>query len=196
MTVHFVQSGDGLARRAFTVDDVRRMLESGIMDAAEPVELREGELIAMPAEKYAHARAMHMIARKLHRALGDDWTISQENTLQLGPDTLVQPDFSVLPTRLVRPSTEGFFLASGPELFIIEVADSSLLRDRTIKARLYARHLVREYWIVDLNGGRILTHRSPAQGAYQAIRRLEGDAIARPEAPGPTAFDLGASELG
>ncbi len=54
MTIHVVQGADGLARRAFTADDVRRMVDAGIMSAKEPVELIEGELIATPAEKFAH----------------------------------------------------------------------------------------------------------------------------------------------
>src|SRR4051812_23568800 len=144
MTVHVVQGGDGLARRAFSVDDVRRMVESGIMDPKEPVELREGELIAMPAEKFAHARAMETIARKLHRELEEEWVIGQERTLQLGSDTLVQPDFLLCRRALFQPSAEGFLSVPGPDLFLIEVADSSLLQDRTAKARLYARHDVRE----------------------------------------------------
>lgn len=185
MTVHFVRGSDGLERRAFSVDDVRRMVEIGIMDPKEPVELREGELIAMPAEKFAHARAMASIAHKLHRDLGEAWTIGQESTLQLGSDTLVEPDFLVCPSLLFRPSPEGFLAVPGPELFLIEVADSSLLHDRTAKARLYACREVREYWIVDLNGRRILVHRRPEEGGYRDVTPVEGDRAAVPQPPGP-----------
>jgi len=195
MTLHVVQGKDGLDRRAFSVGDVARMIDAGILDPDEPVELREGELVVMPAEKFAHTRAMQLIARKIHQALGEEWTISQENTLQLGSDTLVQPDFSLLASHLVRPSTEGYFVAAGPDLFIIEIADSSLLRDRTGKARLYASHEVREYWIIDLNGRSIVIHRDPAEGVYRSIERVGGDFELRPARPGPTALVLRASDL-
>jgi Uma2 family endonuclease len=194
MTVHFVQSGDGLERRAFSVDDVRRMVDAGIMDPKEPVELREGELIAMPAEKSAHGRASQILARKLFRELSEEWTVGTENTLQLGSKTLVQPDFLVCPAQLVRPSQEGFLAVPGPDLFIIEIADSSLLRDRSAKARLYARCEVREYWIVDLNGRRILVHRRLEHGVYQEASSIEGAEIARPGPPGPP-FQLSMSDL-
>jgi Uma2 family endonuclease len=195
MTVHVVQGGDGLARRAFSVDDVRRMVESGIMDPKEPVELREGELIAMPAEKFAHARAVDFILRKLFRELPEaDWTVGSERTLQLGSDTLVQPDLLVFPRALFRPSAEGFLAVPGPELFLIEVADSSLLHDRTMKARLYARHAVREYWIVDLNGRRILVHRRPEPGLYREVAPFTGDEPAVLSPPGPS-FELRIAEL-
>jgi Uma2 family endonuclease len=194
MTMHLVQSGDGLERRAFSVDDVRRMVDAGIMDAEEPVELREGELIAMPAEKFAHGRASQVLARKLFRDLPDDWIIGPESTLQLGPKTLVQPDFLICPAGLAQPSDEGFLAVAGPDVFIIEVADSSLLRDRSVKARLYARCEVREYWIVDLNGGRILVHRPPEHGAYQETSSVEGTEVAQPHPPGPP-FQLSMGDL-
>ena len=38
---------------------------------------------------------------------------------------------------------------------LIEVADSSLNRDRTTKARLYARASIPVYWIVNLAEGRL-----------------------------------------
>jgi Uma2 family endonuclease len=194
VTVHVVQGGDGLARRAFSADDVRRMVDAGIMSEDERVELREGELIAMPAEKFAHARATASIARKLHRELPDEWTIGQENTLQLGSDTLVQPDFLVCPKPLFRPSAEGFLAIPGPDLFLIEVADSSLLRDRTIKARLYARREVREYWIIDLNSRRIVVHRRPERGLYQEVTPFKDDQPAVLAPPGPS-FQLRIADL-
>lgn len=196
MTVHVIQGPDGLTRRAFSVEDVRRMTDAGIMDPDEPIELRDGELIAVPAEKYAHARATLAMARKLFRALPDKWAIAQEKTLQLSAETLVQPDFFICASDLIQGSEEGFLIVPGPDLFIIEVADSSLLHDRTQKARLYARHDVREYWIVDLNGRRILVHRRPEDGEYQDVRSIEAEEVVSPDASGMASFQLRLSDLG
>lgn len=194
MNVHFVQGSDGKARRAFSVEDVRRMIDAGIMNPDEPVELREGELVEMPAEKFAHARAVATIARKLHRDLPEEWTIGQESTLQLGSDSLVEPDFLVCPTPLFRPSAEGFLAIPAADLLLIEVADSSLLRDRTTKARLYARCGVREYWIVDLNNRRIVVHRRPEEGEYRDVTPLPEDGAAVSGRPGPP-FELRIADL-
>lgn len=195
MTMHVVQGGDGLARRAFSVDDVRRMMDAGILDASERVELIEGELIAMPAEKFAHARATMALARRLCRELTDDWFVGVEKTLQLSLDTLVEPDFFVCQNNCVQSSEEEFLTVPGPELLIIETADSSLWRDRTRKADVYARHDVREYWIVDLNGRRIVVHRRPEQGQYRDVHSLGADEAATPEHPGPSSFQLRIEEL-
>jgi hypothetical protein len=41
-------------RRAFTVEDVRRMVEVGIIAEGERIELVEGELVVMAAKGYSH----------------------------------------------------------------------------------------------------------------------------------------------
>jgi Uma2 family endonuclease len=84
---------------------------------------------------------------------------------------------------------------SGPELFIIEVADSSLRHDRTRKAALYALHEVREYWIIDLNGRRIVVHRRPEGGQYQDVSSVASGETAVPEPPGPSVLRLRIDEL-
>ena len=55
MTIHMPPGPDGAAKRAFTADDVRRMVEAGILDEGEHVELVEGELIEMPAKGFPTA---------------------------------------------------------------------------------------------------------------------------------------------
>jgi Uma2 family endonuclease len=195
MTAPVLQRSDEFARRSFSVDEVFRMIDAGILDPSERLELIEGELIVMPAEKFAHARAATTIARRLFRELADNWFVGMEKTLQLGPGTFVEPDFFVCPADQARCSGEGLLTVSGPELFIIEVADSSLRHDRTRKAALYAIHGVREYWIVDLNGRRIVVHHRPEEGQYREVTSLESGKAAVPEPPGPSAFRLRIEEL-
>ena len=87
-------------------------------------------------------------------------------------------------------SPDGFLTIPGPDLFVVEAADSSLARARTVKAALYASHAVREYWIVNLNERCILVHRRPEQGGYQDVHVVEADEAAAPEPPGPSSFQL------
>jgi Uma2 family endonuclease len=50
-------------------------------------------------------------------------------------------------------------------VLVIEVADTSLKDDLPDSASRYARHGVRDYWVVDVNARAILVHRDPAEGA-------------------------------
>ena len=52
---------------------------------------------------------------------------------------------------------------------VVEIADTSLNFDLTVKAALYARAKVFEYWVLDVVGRRLLVHRNPRSGAYADI---------------------------
>ncbi len=54
MNIALTRAADGLPRRAFTVHDIRRMVEAGIIAEDEPFELIDGDLVMMAAKGYAH----------------------------------------------------------------------------------------------------------------------------------------------
>lgn len=64
---------------------------------------------------------------------------------------------------------------------MVEVADSSLERDRTLKRRLYARAGIPHYWIVNLPDCRVEAFTRPCPGdgaAYEEARVFRpGEAI-------------------
>jgi hypothetical protein len=47
MNIAVARAADGLPRRAFTVDDIHRMIEAGIFSEDERFELIEGDLVMM-----------------------------------------------------------------------------------------------------------------------------------------------------
>jgi Uma2 family endonuclease len=68
--------------------------------------------------------------------------------LDLG-DSQPQPDIAVL----TPPVTKYRRAHPKPAdvLWVVEVSDSSLSYDRTVKVPLYAQHGIREVWVVNLN---------------------------------------------
>ena len=67
---------------------------------------------------------------------------------------------------------------------VIEVAESSFVRDRDVKIPLYAESGIPEAWLVDVRKGRgtIYVYRQPSPRGYQEIREYRrGDEIS-PEA--------------
>ena len=58
---------------------------------------------------------------------------------------------------------------------MIEVADSSLSYDLTIKAPLYARFGVREYWVVEAWSLITHVHREPTAAGYASVRQVAAD---------------------
>jgi Uma2 family endonuclease len=78
-------------------------------------------------------------------------------------------------------------------LLVAEVSDSSLKPDLATKANVYARAGITEYWVVDVEGRRVVTHRKPSETEYNEIIQWdEGEQIA--PLANPTAF-IAVSEL-
>jgi Uma2 family endonuclease len=184
MTIHMPPGPDGVVKRAFTADDVRRMVEAEILDEGEHVELVDGELIETPAKGFAHDRVKNALVRRLARALPDHLYVATESTLQLGPAFLLEPDILVARSDSVIASEEGFAtVGAGGALLVIEVALSSASYDRDRKARVYADHGVPEYWVLDLNERAAVVHRGPSPAGYAEIQTHGPETLLQPTAP-------------
>ena len=76
---------------------------------------------------------------------------------------------------MVLKRRADFYSGKIPEsadvLLLIEVSDSSLAFDQSVKLNLYARYGVPEYWVVDVEGRRIVTYREPTAKGY--VRKVE-----------------------
>jgi Uma2 family endonuclease len=85
-----------------------------------------------------------------------------------------EPDLSIQPAPAAGKSPK----LPTPHL-VIEVSDSSLRKDRTLKQRIYSQARVPEYWIVNLVDYQIETHTEP-RGARYANRVIHPrDAVLR-----------------
>src|SRR3954447_5614159 len=163
MNVAVTTAAEGFPRRAFTVDDISRMIEAGIIREDEKFELIEGEVVMMVSKGIAHERIKSALIVAIVRALPDDLTIGVETTLRLTDTTMLEPDIAVFPKVLFRRSTVGFAqLDPGEACLMIEVANTSLAYDKVLKAPLYARQSVKEYWVVDTNERVTWVHTGPS----------------------------------
>jgi Uma2 family endonuclease len=194
--VRVVEGADGFARRAFSADDVRRMLETGIMEEGEPFELVEGELIFMNAQGFAHDRIKSALGRKLGRFLSEQFFVGVEVSVQLTDSSIVQPDLVVGPDAAVVRTAEGFLsIPAAKILLLVEVAASSLSFDRGRKAVLYAREGVAEYWVVDANYRRPWVHTSPSPAGFAEARPVSAQEELRPKAQELAGFAIRIAEL-
>ncbi|SEO59927.1 Endonuclease, Uma2 family (restriction endonuclease fold) [Methylobacterium sp. ap11] len=195
MTIHVTP--DSPLPRRFTAGDLRLMLESGILREDERIELLDGELVEMAAKGFAHDVVKNALMRRLVPALPDTIYLGIESTLQLRPNLLLEPDLLLAPVSARSASPEGFCTIPGSEiLLVIEVAASSLAYDRGRKAVLYARHGVREYWVIDAQERTASVHREPATAGYRDVTELPREAILRPQADALTALGVALADLG
>ena len=186
MNIAVTTAAEGFPRRAFTVDDVQRMMDAGIIGEDEKFELIEGEIVMMASKGFAHERIKSALIVAVARALPDQLTIGVEATLQLTKNIMLEPDIAVFPKSLFRKAETAFAqLDPGEALLVIEIAASSLAYDRGLKARLYAKHLVAELWVIDANERTTWVHTGPTGDTWSSIvERGPSDTLTSPALPG------------
>ena len=169
------------------VDQYHQMIAKGILAEGEPIELLDGFLIRKDRSKkgadpmtvgHHHAWAVAQLNETLHVVRQHACHARIQQPVTLPPDHEPEPDAVI-----VRGSSKEYKdrhpYASDIEC-IIEVADSSLQRDRTTKHRIYAEASIAQYMIVNLVDGVVEEYRDPAAetGAYLSSRTYrKGDAI-------------------
>jgi Uma2 family endonuclease len=184
-----VRSFVDLPRRTFTVEDVERMIASGIMQEDERVELIFGELIPMNAKGIRHEVMKMTLNLRWARLCPPDIQFIPETTFRLSRDTFLEPDF------LVFPKSSGLRGLNGSTaLLAVEIADSSLPFDLGAKAQVYAHFGVRELWVIDIARERIHVHHTPEDDRYINIAAFGADNLVTPRYA-PAEFALRPSEL-
>jgi len=160
-------------RHRITVDEYHRMAETGSFAPDARVELIDGVIIDMPPIGSLHAAVGRRLDSVLREAVGGRALVSCQWPLQLGDDSEPQPDLA-----LVRP-VENFYEDRHPTaadtLLVIEISATTLNDDLSTKLHLYARHLIPEYWVVDVVNHRLHSFRRPCGGEYE-----QGGSVDRP----------------
>jgi Uma2 family endonuclease len=156
----------------------QRMIEVGIFSAEERVELIDGYIVVIDPEGSSHDATIDRVKTAL-ASLPGDWWVRVRQPVVLA-ESQVEPDLAV-----VRANPRGYetLYPAGQETgLVIEVADSSLLRDQRDKTRIYARAGIPVYWIINLVDRRVEVYTQPsgptavpAYGAFQTYQ--PGDVV-------------------
>lgn len=175
-------------RHRLTVEEFERMAEVGLLAHDARVELIEGEIIDMPPSGDPHSGTINFLNRAFSAAVGTAAIVSVQLPLRLGQYSQPQPDLIILRDR------RDFYAAKRPTspdtLLLIEVSDSSVRYDRQIKLPLYAKHGVREYWLIDVSKKELHRFRSPQLGGYADVSSTKSPGILTVDLPEPTQVDL------
>ena len=169
MTTSVTRAAEGFDRRAFTVQEILRMQEAGIISEDENFELIEGEIVPKPAKTHVHELIKSALTLGLARALPDNLWLGVESTMYLSKLTFVEPDLVVYPRGIKLEEVKGSDI-----LLAIEVALTSLKYDRGLKAQIYSRYGVRELWAIDAN------RRRAPYSQWAPLRRLGKHRRTRP----------------
>src|SRR5262249_25190147 len=132
------------AIRRWTRVEYDRLIDLGVFQPGERLELLDGWLVVREPQSTGHSAAIRRIRAVRRRALRDACQIAPQ--LPLARDEFSEPDPDV---SVVLESPDRYLHAPPSQpLLIVEVAQSSYRIDHEYKASLYARAAVPEYWIV------------------------------------------------
>src|SRR5688500_6645001 len=104
---------DGPPRRAFSSEDVRGMVDAGVLAEAERIELIGGDLLVMAAKGYAHELIKKALVRAFVLAAADDLDVGVEMTIEFSRDVLLEPDIAMFPRNRLKKSDTGFAQLDG-----------------------------------------------------------------------------------
>ncbi|MEM9541914.1 MAG: Uma2 family endonuclease [Cyanobacteria bacterium P01_E01_bin.42] len=153
--------------RLWTVKEYHRMVEAGILQPEEKVELIAGQIIRqMSPQKSPHAAAITRTERQLRNELGDRILLRIQLPIALNPYSEPEPDIAI-----VQPDPRDY--ADNHPLisqvhFLIEIADTTLRRDCGLKARDYANSGIEEYWVLDIENRLLHVFRNPTSEGYES----------------------------
>lgn len=177
-----------------TVDQFHRMIDLGILREGEPIELIDGILVRKdnsdagrdpmthgPRHALCVQRVKELDAQiRLHGC-----HLRQQLPLFLSRNREPEPDVAI-----VRGTIEDYqdhHPGAQECLVCIEVSDSSLEYDRTVKGPIYAAAEIPVYWIVNIPERQIEVYRSPIASEKRYAQRTDfkpGDTATLELAPG------------
>jgi Uma2 family endonuclease len=142
-----------------SVEQYHEMIRTGILTEDDPVELLDGWLVTKMPKKRTHSIATGRTREMLAAVAPVGWYVDAREPITLSRS---EPEPDVLVVRGDRAQYPD--APPGPEdvALIVEVADSTLRRDRTTKKRLYAEAGIPIYWIVNLIDRQIEVYRNPS----------------------------------
>jgi len=161
-----------------TVGQYHSMIEAGILAEGEPIELLDGLLVRRNRGEGMTTNPLHsLVVSQLNMRIvaglgGLPCHLRVQSPMTLPPRDEPEPDLAIV--QGLPADFADHHPGPADVTCVIEVAGSSLERDRTIKQRIYALAGIPQYVIVNLVDSRVEIFEEPsaAQGRYRQRTEL------------------------
>jgi Uma2 family endonuclease len=170
-----------MVKHRFSIRDYHKAHRAGALGEGR-VELLEGEVYQMSPMGYRHRFFVTALTETLVKTLSERAVVMPQCSLIIAPDSEPEPDLMLLkPPLTIYKNRDPF-----PEdvLLLIEVSDTTLAQDRSLKVPLYATASIPEIWILNIVEERLEVYRTPdyqplyiEKGVKVAPMAFEGDAL-------------------
>jgi Uma2 family endonuclease len=144
-----------------TVAQYHHMIDAGILTSDDPIELLEGWLVPRGVKTPRHSLSTHLVRDAFVNIISADWYIDTHEPFT-SEDSEPEPDVMIVqgyPRKYMthHPTPADVSL-------VVEVSDTTLHQDRTLKKRIYARAGIPVYWILNLQERQLEVFSEPDTG--------------------------------
>jgi Uma2 family endonuclease len=151
-----------------------RMVDLGMFEG-EPIELLRGMLVTVSPQSWHHMEMIVWLTERFILSVDRSLSVRPQGPYAAGNWSEPEPDLAIVRK---DPSLRDH---PGSALLLIEVADSSLNKDRGAKLGIYAEAEVPEYWIINLQSMTVEVYTEPAGDRYQHTLVLGDGDVLRPK---------------
>lgn len=159
-------NGQSVKLRQITVEEYDLMIEKGVFDENDQVELLNGGIVEKMPKGKNHANYNDIAADLFKEKLGKKVWVRNQNPIWLDDFSEPEPDLA-----LVEPPFNKYFNSHPiPEeiYLLVEVSDSTLGYDRNTKAEAYSRAGIRQYIVLNVQEKTIEDYREPGADGFQS----------------------------
>jgi Uma2 family endonuclease len=160
-----------LQKAKLRVSDFWQLNDSGAFAGYRKTELIDGEIYYLNAQYRRHLIAkmdLLFALRDCLKSIESGFTVVSEGSVEIPDFSAPEPDIILTS----EPYGEGAIPVSTVGL-IVEISDTTLKFDLEKKASIYATAMVPEYWVVDVDGKRLVQLSAPKNGAYTATQEAQ-----------------------
>jgi len=149
----------------WSVEEYERLVALGGFSPEKRVELIEGDIVEIMPQKPRHASTIELVEEAARAVVPSGFRVRVQLPLTFST-SVPEPDIAVVQGALRSFSNSHPTTAA----LVIEVSDTTLEYDQTIKAAIYAAARIEDYWIVNLNERTVEVRRQPGPGGYRSLQ--------------------------
>jgi Uma2 family endonuclease len=148
-------SAIGPRPRLWTVDQFHHLGDLGLFEGLR-AKLIDGVIVEEGPMNPPHAIAATKSEDLIRERFGKGWHVRVSKPLVLGQSMDPEPDAAVVPGKPADYTSHPTTAA-----LVIEISDTSLRYDMTIKMSVYAAGGIADYWVVDVVARQLHVFRNP-----------------------------------
>jgi Uma2 family endonuclease len=159
-------NGQNLKLRQITVKEYDAMIESGVFDEDDQVELLNGAIVEKMPKGTKHSAATYRVAKKFFKIFDEKAVVRIQDSIWL--DGVSEPEPDIVVAYPKEDDYENSHPTPDEIYLVLEVSDSTLSYDRNAKKEAYSRAEIRQYLVLNVQDKTIEDYREPSADGFQS----------------------------